>query len=145
MKVPVYLETTLELLAVVEVEGGYLDTLRNQRFIEFAYTSPTMTVQYPGTNPLMDSSFVAHYARFTRVSYRNSFAETYAMIVSEREHVALWPRRIWPRQRKGRGHKPTRSDRKDRRRYMANNLHAMTPDQIQDPLYRKLVHKTPRA
>lgn len=147
MKVPVYLESTLELLAVVEVEGSYLDALRNQRFIEFAYTNPTPTriAQYPGTNPLMSTSFDAHYARFTRVSYRNSFAETYAMIVSEREHVALWPRRIWPRQRKGRGHKPTRSDRKDKRRYMANNLHAMTSDQMQDPLYRKLVHKTPRA
>lgn len=143
MKVPIYLETTLELLAVVEVQGGYLDALRNQRFIEFACTDPMPLAPHLGTDAM---SFVAHYARFTRVTYRNAFAETFAMVVTDREHVAYWPRRVWPRQRdKRRGYKPTKAERKDKRQFMAAHPSAMTHDQVCDPLYRKLVHNTPRT
>lgn len=145
MKVPVYLESTLELLAVVEVNGAYLDALRNQRFVEIAYTGPMSTAPYPGNRPMRDvTTFTAHYARFTRVSYCNSFAETYAMLVSEREHVALWPlHRVWPRQRAKDRYKPTKAERKDKRQFMATHLHELTPDQVRDPLYRKLLQKTP--
>jgi hypothetical protein len=145
MKVPIYLESTLELLAVVEVEGYYLDALRNQRFIEFAYTGPMSTAPYPGPGPMPPSAtFTAHYARFMLVTYRNAFAETFAMTTTKREHVAAWPRRVWPRQKKKNRYKSTKAERKDKRQFLATNPHAMTLDQVRDPLYRKLVHKTPR-
>lgn len=144
MKAPVYLESTLELLAVVEVSPHEEQTLREQRFINMCEYRPLRSMsQYPDQVDTITSDF--SYITFKRVGLHNSFAATFALVVQKREHVNAWPRRVWPRQKKKDRYKPSRAERKDRRQYMEQHPQAMTRDQAHDPLYRKLVHKTQRA
>lgn len=142
MKVPVYLESTLELLAIVEVSPHEEQTLQGQRFINLVEYGPLRSIpQRPDRTHAV--TFNASYVTFKRVNLHNGFASTFALEVQKREHVSVWPRRVWPRQRK-KHYKMTKAQRKDRQQHYAKNPQDTPPELRRDRKFQDIVHKAPR-
>lgn len=111
MKVAVYLDSTLELLGVVECDQECYELLRQRRhYCTAKYTMPKIDFM-----AAMSEIPTNTYERidFEAVTLqRSNGAVAIALLVKKREHLAAWDgRQVWPRKRDKR-HKRTKSERK---------------------------------
>lgn len=111
MKVAVYLDSTLELLGVVECDRECYDALRRQRVLSRAKYAPLRS------RAVMDMATVfkdtVERIDFEAVTLqRSNGAVAIALLVKKREHLSAWEgHQVWPRKRDKR-YKRTKSERK---------------------------------
>lgn len=111
MKVAVYLDSTLELLGVVECDQECYELLRQVRVLSRAKFAPMCLLSYQ--DMITARNDTVERIDFTAVTLsRSNGATAIALIVKKREHLAAWEgHQVWPRKRDKR-YKRTKSERK---------------------------------
>lgn len=103
MKLPVYHEKTLELLAVVDVDQSFTDKITQQRSIRLARTPPMSTRSYADAEKDVAQFAVEHY-EIRYFPLRNQHgAITIALTVVDETSLKVFSTasaiRVWPRLR----------------------------------------------
>lgn len=121
MKVAVYLDSTLELLGVVECDRECYEMFKRRRVLSTVKFQPTPAISYQDMT--VASNDTAERIDFEAVTLqRLNGAVAVALLVKKREHLAAWEgRQVWPRKRDKRD-KLSKSERKWRREHCTGPL-----------------------
>lgn len=126
MKMAVYLAGEMELLGVVDVDRDMAERMRNGGYWNCAKCPPIRAAYTRDTVPTSDTFEVI---AFQFVPLHGSRGQTCFIKVLEREHLACWPRQLWPRRRE-KPHKLPKADRRARAQAQGNQYRLRDPNQF---------------
>lgn len=115
MKVPVYLEPSLELIGVVDIDPSQQYALEQQRFLQVVKWPGMPMSPHDPLGPIADLSYQTETVMFRYFPLKNaSGARTICLTVAKREWLSAWEKQLWPRKRK-KGFRLTKAQRRARR------------------------------
>ena len=102
MKVAVYLDKTMELLGVVDVDPYHQALLQRQRYVRMAVCPELPRGPIPADAPIEELVIQAFDFWICPISplYSASGVTTFCLVTSRKEALAAWwPKQLWPRRR----------------------------------------------
>lgn len=113
MKVACYLDDTMELIGIIDLDAQQAEVVchRHGGVIQMAERDALAPYGPSSFNASATATFNVIRFQFEAIYGRKG--QTVICKIAKREHLALWPKQLWPRRRSKR-YKLTKSDRRYR-------------------------------
>ena len=122
MHVPVYLRSTMELIAVVRVDNYDIEMIRENGWRMRMAKSPPMPMAALSPGDAISDIYVEYITidamRFT--------AKDFVFVVNKKTDIEVFRDRVWPREKRKHRGKLRKSERRERREYIANDPRSAT-------------------